>query len=165
MDSNFFGPKIIVPKLYLKLEFDTEDQVLFFVSRYKQNIFDAETFLALNILETNLFATIFPQSFICCAFVFKMEIVTQVSHFWIFLIWFSTFVILYSIVLYTVLLSVIDSYNLSICTGQLLQHYLPLLAVMNITSHQPRLPISDNYFQFANLGGMFAKSGSVFFRW
>ena len=27
--SNFFGPKIIVPKLYLKLEFDTEDQVLF----------------------------------------------------------------------------------------------------------------------------------------
>ena len=29
MDSNFFRPKIIVPKLYLKLEFDTEDQVLF----------------------------------------------------------------------------------------------------------------------------------------
>ena len=28
MDSNFFRPKIIVPKLYLKLEFDTEDQVL-----------------------------------------------------------------------------------------------------------------------------------------
>ena len=26
---NFFRPKIIVPKLYLKLEFDTEDQVLF----------------------------------------------------------------------------------------------------------------------------------------
>ena len=25
----FFGPKIIVPKLDLKLEFDTEDQVLF----------------------------------------------------------------------------------------------------------------------------------------
>ena len=31
MDSNFFRPKIIVPKLYLKLEFDTEDQVLFIV--------------------------------------------------------------------------------------------------------------------------------------
>ena len=30
MDSNFFTPKIIVPKLYLKLEFDTEDQVLFY---------------------------------------------------------------------------------------------------------------------------------------
>ena len=29
MDSNFFRPTIIVPKLYLKLEFDTEDQVLF----------------------------------------------------------------------------------------------------------------------------------------
>ena len=28
MDSNFFRPKIIVPTLYLKLEFDTEDQVL-----------------------------------------------------------------------------------------------------------------------------------------
>ena len=30
LDSNFFRPKIIVPKLYLKLEFDTEDQVLLF---------------------------------------------------------------------------------------------------------------------------------------
>ena len=28
MDSNFFRQKIIVPKLYLKREFDTEDQVL-----------------------------------------------------------------------------------------------------------------------------------------
>ena len=28
MDSNFFRQKIIVPKLYLKLEFDTEDQGL-----------------------------------------------------------------------------------------------------------------------------------------
>ena len=38
LDSNFFRPKIIVPKLYLKLEFDTEDQVLFpkaFQERFK----------------------------------------------------------------------------------------------------------------------------------
>ena len=32
LDTHFFRPKIIVPKLYLKLEFDTEDQVLFLFS-------------------------------------------------------------------------------------------------------------------------------------
>ena len=43
MDSNFFRPKIIVPKLYLKLEFDTEDQVLFnYVKR--NNIYKLSNF-------------------------------------------------------------------------------------------------------------------------
>ena len=51
MDSHFFRPKIVVPKLYLKLEFDTEDQVLFINVSYI--VLNIQLWTSFDILGVN----------------------------------------------------------------------------------------------------------------